>query len=326
MARKGSLAAAARRYEREARRRQRELEKQRKQLEKMQELQRAIYEVQVYENHIDLLLSVHKECSDTWDWKAIQSSEPPIKPTKSQAYEEHAKATLDAFKPGISDRLLGRVKLKREKLVEDVKAARLIDEQEYQEALQVYQQDVAIREISGRMLAGDLEAYRDAIRQTEPYSDISGLGSSLEFQVENSSLIEATLHVNSDEVIPSEVKGLLKSGKLSVKKMPKTRFYELYQDYVCGCVLRIARELFALLPIEMVIVNAVGNLLNTQTGYMEEQPILSVAIPRKTLEGLNFEMLDPSDSMSNFTHRMAFRKTKGFGAVEALKSSDFQTV
>jgi hypothetical protein len=132
------------------------------------------------------------------------------------------------------------------------------------------------------------------------------------------------LHVNSDEVIPSEVKGLLKSGKLSVKKMPKTRFYELYQDYVCGCVLRVARELFALLPIEMVIVNAVGNLLNTQTGYMEEQPILSVAIPRKTLEGLNFEMLDPSDSMSNFIHRMTFRKTKGFSAVETLKPSDLQ--
>jgi hypothetical protein len=164
MARKGSLAAAVRRYEREARRRQRELEKQRKQLEKMQELQRATYEVQVYENHIDLLLSVHKECSDTWDWEAIQSSEPPIKPTKSQVHEELAKARLDAFKPGISDKLRGRVKSKREKLVEDVERARLLDEQEYREALQVYQQDVAIREIAGRMLAGDLEAYRDAIK------------------------------------------------------------------------------------------------------------------------------------------------------------------
>jgi hypothetical protein len=49
-----------RRAERDAQRRQRELEKQRKQLEKMQELERAAYEVQVYENHIDLMLSVHK--------------------------------------------------------------------------------------------------------------------------------------------------------------------------------------------------------------------------------------------------------------------------
>lgn len=320
MARKGSFAAAMRRYEREARRRQRELERQRKQLAQMQELQRAAYEVQVYENYIDLLLSVHKECGDTLDWEAIQSSEPPIKPTKS--HEESAGAKLNAFKPGISDKLLGRAKSKREKLVQNVEKARLIDK----EAIQVYEQEMAIREIASRILTGDLEAYVDAIKQIDPLSDIGELGSSIKFQLESSALVEATLYVNSDEVIPSETKSLLKSGKLSTKKTPKTRFYELYQDYVCGCVLRVARELFALLPIEMVIVNAVGNLLNTQTGYMEEQPILSVAIPRRTLEGLNFEMLDPSDSMDNFIHRMTFRKTKGFSAVETLKPSDLQTV
>lgn len=117
----------------------------------------------------------------------------------------------------------------------------------------------------------------------------------------------------------------MKSGKLSVKQMPKGKFYELYQDHICSCVLRIARELFALLPIEMVLVNCLGNLLSSQTGYMEEKSILSVAIPRKTLEGLNFEMLDPSDSMSNFIHRMAFKRTTGFGGVESLKVSDLQT-
>jgi hypothetical protein len=139
--------------------------------------------------------------------------------------------------------------------------------------------------------------------------------------------------VNSKEVIPSDVKRLSKSGRLSVKRMSKSRFYELYQDYVCGCVLRIARELFALLPIEMVIVNAVVNALETRSGYLEkqpsyvgEQPILSVAIPRKMLEELNFEALDPSDSMSNFAHRMAFKKTQGFGTVEALSAPDLQTI
>ncbi len=88
------------------------------------------------------------------------------------------------------------------------------------------------------------------------------------------------------------------------------------------------KELFwfylALLPIEMAIVTVVADLLNPMTGYMEETPILSVAIPRETLEGLNFEMLDPSDSMSNFVHRMNFKKTKGFNAVEKLSPSDLQ--
>ena len=322
-----SIQTELRRAERDAQRRQRELEKQHKQLEKMQELERAAYEVQVYENHIDLLLSVHKECSDTWDWEKIQSSEPPTKPAKSHTHEELAKAKLDKFKPGVFGKILGRAESNRDKLVRNVREAIEIDEKEYQEALQAYEQEYAdwgaAREVGSRILAGIAAAYIDVIRQTDPFSDISELGSSIEFQAESSALVEVTLHVNSEQVIPSEAKSLLKSGKLSVKQMPKGRFYELYQDYVCSCVLRVARELFALLPIEMVIVNAMGSILNTQTGYMEEQPILSVTIPRKTLEGLNFEMIDPSDSMSNFVHRMTFRKTKGFSAVETLKASDF---
>ena len=77
-------------------------------------------------------------------------------------------------------------------------------------------------------------------------------------------------------------------------------------------------------PIEMVIIHAIGNLLNSKTGHLEDKPIISVAIPRKTLETFNFEMLDPSDSMENFVHKMTFKKTKGFEAVEKLNPLDFQ--
>ena len=324
-----SINAAHRKYEREEQRRKRELERQQQQLEKMQELERAAYEVQVYENYIDLLLSVHKECSDLWDWGIIQSSEPPIKPAKSHNNEKLAQAKLDKFRPGFSDKMLKRVESKRDKFARNVEEARQADEKEYRESMQAYEQEYAdwdaTRELSDRILSGNTEAYLDAIKQTDPFNDISKLGSSLEFQAVSSTLVEANLHVNSEEVIPSEIKSLLKSRKLSVKQMPKGKFFELYQDYICSCVLRVAREFFALLPIEMVIVNCMGNLLNSQTGYMEEKPILSVAIPRKTLEGLNFEMLDPSDSMSNFIHRMAFKKKSGFSAVESLEASDLQT-
>jgi len=104
--------------------------------------------------------------------------------------------------------------------------------------------------------------------------------------------------------------------------MPKTKYYELYQDYVCGAVLRVARELFALFPIEMIIVTAVAELLNTKTGHLEIQPILSVVIPRETINKLNFELIDPSDSMGNFLHQMKFLKTKGFQPVREIHSSE----
>lgn len=323
-----SINAAQRRAERESRRRQRELDRQRKQLEKMQELERAEYEVNVYENNIDLLLSVQKECGPVWNWEGLRSAEPPIKPTKSNDNQEAAQTKLDEFKPGIFDKVLGRVEKKRDELIRAVEKAVEIDEKESLEVLKTYESEFedweVTCELAEKVLAGNTESYIEAIRQADPFSDISELGSSIHFQNDRDSCIEATLRVNSKKVIPTEIKGLLKSGKLSVKKMPKGKFYELYQDYVCGCVLRVGREIFALLPVEMVIVTAVANLLNPQTGHLEEQPILSVAIPRTTLDGLNFEMLDQSDSMSNFVHKMNFQKTKGFKAVEKISASDLQ--
>ena len=321
-----SLGAAQRRSEREALRRQRELEKQNKQLQKMQELERAAYEVQVYENYIDVLVSIYKDCSEAWNWETIKATNLPIKPNKTNSFEILAQHNLESYKPGIMDKVLRRVDSNRTKLIAAIEDGKVKDEQNYQNALHEYKQNYADWEsnceIASKILLGDVNAYVEAIEQINPFSEISQIGSSIEFKIEKSSLAEATLHVNGEEVIPSETKTLLKSGKLSVKKIAKTNFYELYQDYVCGGVLRIARELFALLPIEMVIVTAVGELLNTKSGHMEKQPILSAAIPRETLKRLNFDMLDPSDSMNNFIHKMKFMKTKGFQPIERISPSE----
>jgi hypothetical protein len=324
-----SINAANRKYEREAQRRRRELERQQKQLEKMQEIERAAYEVNVYENYIDLLISVHKECGDVWNWREIKSSQPPMKPEKSHQNEELAQAKLDQFRAGFFDKILKRADSKRDTLTQNLEKAKQADEKENQEKLQAYEQEyndwVTLHELSDKILSGDIKAYLDAIKQTDPFKDITELGSAIEFKPIGSSLLEASIYVNSEDVVPSDIKSQLKSGKLSVKKMPKGKYYELYQDYICSCVLRVAREIFALLPIEMAIVNCVGNLLNSQTGHMEEKVILSVAIPQKTLEGFNFEMLDPSDSMNNFVHRMTFKKTTGFYAVNPLEAFDLKT-
>jgi len=90
-----SLQAAQRRAERDALKRQNELKRQQKQLEKMRESERASYEVQVYENYLDVLLSVHKESGNQWEWESIHSSDTPDKPTKNNSLELEAQAQLD---------------------------------------------------------------------------------------------------------------------------------------------------------------------------------------------------------------------------------------
>lgn len=326
-----SAAAAQRRAERESIRRQRELERQRNAYAKMQELERAQYEVELFNNRIEVLTSVHKDCGPTVSWENIHRYQLGPGEPKRENYairENNSRLALESYQPGVKDKLLRRTKSKQLELEEAVEQARRKDEEEYQEAIQVYEEELAEWEeskaIAQRIVEGDIEAYIEAIKHLNPFSEISEIGSSVSFSVVNAKMIEVVMAVNSEKVIPNETKSLLKSGKLSTKNMTRTKFYELYQDYVCSCVLRVARELFALLPIEMVLITAKGNLLNTSTGFMEEMPILSVAIPQETSKNLNYDAIDPSDSMVNFVHNMKFQKTNGFQPVDALKSEQFQ--
>ncbi|MNC08045.1 hypothetical protein D3C75_556160 [compost metagenome] len=122
-----------------------------------------------------------------------------------------------------------------------------------------------------------------------------------------------------DNVIPKEVKSLTSTGKLSVKAMNKTTYFDLEQDYVCSCILRIARDMFALLPIQYIYIHATDTMINPTTGHEEEFTALSVKIDKTTLNRLNFENIDCSDAMQNFEHNMKFQKTAGFKPVSKLE-------
>jgi hypothetical protein len=125
---------------------------------------------------------------------------------------------------------------------------------------------------------------------------------------------------------PSDsTKTLTASGKLSIKPISKKRFHEIYQDHVCGCVLRVAREVFALLPVETALITAFVQSRDTRTGGTAEQPVLSVETPRAIVAKLDFNHLDPSDAMQNFQHRgdlKASRKNETFDPIIPLTAAD----
>jgi hypothetical protein len=226
----------------------------------------------------------------------------------------------------VFDKVFSRSKKRLEKLKAQIAIAKSKDEKDFLKAKRKYHDEYEewkeLTRFSSLIINGDINAYTEAIKNLDPFSEIHQIGSKINFEVVDSRLIVASLFVNNNSVIPKDYKALLKSGKVSVGKLSKTKFFELYQDYVCSAILRVSRELFALLPINMVVVNAIGELLNTSTGYFERKSILSVLIPRDTLERLNFEMLDPSDSMDNFLHKMSFKQTKGFSPIDVIDPSE----
>ncbi|WP_311886408.1 MULTISPECIES: hypothetical protein [unclassified Pseudomonas] len=56
----------------------------------MEALEQAAYEVEVYENHVDIILSMHKECAEAVKWKRLLSNPEPRQPLKSGTLEQEA--------------------------------------------------------------------------------------------------------------------------------------------------------------------------------------------------------------------------------------------
>jgi hypothetical protein len=123
-----SVQASVRRAERDAQRRHRELERQYKQAEKMEAMERAALEVQLYENHISLLESVHRQCSQRFDWRALLDEPAPKEPTPTKTRQNAAKKKLASYKPGVMARLLKTGEKKREQLAAELDLAKVDDE------------------------------------------------------------------------------------------------------------------------------------------------------------------------------------------------------
>ena len=79
------------------------------------------------------------------------------------------------------------------------------------------------------------------LTEFNPFSEISQVGSSVHFTIHSAKLLECGLKVNGLDVIPTEIKSLTARDRMSVKRMPRVRFHELYQDHLCSCVLRISK-------------------------------------------------------------------------------------
>jgi len=295
---------------RASRQHQAEIRRQLRELEKLEKLRRNQLEVEEFENTIEMLKSVHTECTKPIDWEKEANTPPPFDPGSMGPKEWSAVRRLEEYRPSFFDRLLKREEQKRNQLRQEIESARKKD----QESLEEWKARV---ELAKRVLNHDSEAYVLVLQNENPFDDIAELGSVLDF-VLDSNLVEVSFHAKSKEVIPQEEKTLTSKGNLSVKKMSKTKMYDIYQDYVCSCVIRIAREFFALLPVDVVLIHVEGDFLDTATGKDYEETILSVKFPREDFLSINFNRIDCSDCVSSFPHKMKFLKTKGFQPVERL--------
>src|SRR5260370_843494 len=93
--------------------------------------EQAALEAQLYENRVELLRSMQKECGPVWDWKGIKEAPTPVVQVQKNDRETDAQSALDNFQPTFWDKLFRKVEAKRQGLSDAVDAARAADAKEY---------------------------------------------------------------------------------------------------------------------------------------------------------------------------------------------------
>lgn len=297
---------------------QKELERALKDAFYYGEQQKAKLEVDVHNAIIDSLLSVHHQVSDPIDWLDLALALPPHEP---------AVYSINSLRKILSDFTM---LASGEHLQLELQKMKDADDNEYRTRFAEYQKNadewLTLKNLALRILQGDTVAYGEALRLFQPFRELSDLGSEIKFIANDSKKVSCSLLINGLEIIPNQVKTLTTTGKLSVKSMPKSIFHDIYQDFACGCCLRIGREIMALLPVDYVLTQIEVTTKDPASGNPTIITILSVLLDRMTMSSLNYSQLDPSDSMQNFAARgdvKISKKTGTFSPIAPLNFDDF---
>lgn len=148
-----------------------------------------------------------------------------------------------------------------------------------------------------KILAGDIDTYLQLIYEVNPLDDLMMYGSEFEFGTDDSKKIEVEFNVNINVLTKAK------------RELTITEYNLLLQDYVCSVCIRIARDMFSLLPIRNTIVHAV----------LDGQIIVSVNFDRTNLSKVKFGYIDSSDTLSQFKHNMCFDELNGFSVIDNIE-------
>lgn len=129
-------------------------------------------------------------------------------------------------------------------------------------------------QMAPRILSGDIDAYLEVIERMRPVDDLALYSGDFEFGTDKPSYIEVEFAASPERV--------LKDGVAD----------DLLEEFVSAVVVRVARDLFALLPVTRVLVHA-------QVGSIT---ILSVLFDRNKLRQINFKHMSVNLIVKAFPH------------------------
>lgn len=124
-----------------------------------------------------------------------------------------------------------------------------------------------LKSISRKVLSGDIDAYLETIEKMRPVDDLLDYGSDFEFGTDNPNSMEVEFRINEHIMLPN-------ANVIGVES-----YEQIFKEYVCASSIRVARDLFALLPVKYVIVYA----------KKEDEVVLQARFDRNEVQKINFK-------------------------------------
>ncbi|MEZ8239099.1 hypothetical protein AB6C73_11560 [Vibrio splendidus] len=284
------------------------------------QLEDAVSEVSLFNQHLHLIQSVHTIPTPKMNWESIAMEPAPAMPTVRFDHKVKAMEALDEYKPNWLDMLLGG-KSKLYTLTNNIERAAEKDIEQYKTEVVSWVQHYSYwakgNQLSKGIFGAKLSALSEAQQNPINAAVVDTKLINHNFNTyKNGHLLEVNIQVSKHNVIPKEKK-VLCQGEVKLETMPLSESNTLYREYVCSCILKCAQDAFNVLPETSVLINVEQVLAD----YSSET-IVSCHVEQGLLEFLLIEDDKPSEILEFFVHIEDFNphRGNGFSAIKTIFS------
>jgi hypothetical protein len=269
------------------------------------------------------ILTVHaSSTTQILDWHDIANQPPPVAPEYVPRHEYSARRALAEFKPSLFVTALGLAERKHQRLIRSVGEGKRKDEEEFEKNQKTYEKTLVAWEeevrFASALISGNKRLLIDLVERKNPFESIPEIGKEVYVSLSSEAVLHAEVTVHDIKIVPEEHLALLKSGRVSVRKMSLSRRLTIYREYVCSVVVRVAVELLKLLPLDTCIVTVKASSTGLLAEEEDRQPIVSAYITRRTLFSFELKSANAVAIVKHFAHNMKFDKSKGFRGVQLV--------
>lgn len=261
--------------------------------------------IKEYEYLMFIVKNIYKFSNDIIEWNEVRRIPEPFNINELGPNALIEQSSIDAYEPSLVEKAF-KSKMDKKKEYFKLKLREAMQKDEY-----IYNAWRELIDLAEDILKGRVSSYFKAIKIINPFEDLLELGIDFEFGADDSNIMHVEYVVDSREIIPYYKLTSSKMGVLNKSNFSREEYNNLVKDYIAGCAIRIARELFALIPINEVIVHVVDHKFNTNSRINEKITVLSADIRRELIENLDFDKLKPIDILEALKYNMNFNEYDG---------------